>query len=212
MEDFIATVRNPHLRELLEVAIMGRGAFRRFKDVLYNYPTRRSAGSRSGTSGCSNASASGLKSMTLSQSMTEERVMTDEKPVTLEAAIHQVIDELDGLTPVAEVVRRVLAIHPSAANGRSSRCAITSAGTGTRPGCIWMPRRSFPCMRPCTASGSASFCPPGAQARRAAARAELPWLRTASCAPGRPDAAGRRRSAFARPPYHCQDQNQIILW
>jgi hypothetical protein len=38
MEDFIATVRNPHLRELLEVAIMGRGAFRRFKDVLLNYP------------------------------------------------------------------------------------------------------------------------------------------------------------------------------
>jgi len=38
MEDFIATVRNPHIRELLEVAIMGRGAFRRFKDVLLNYP------------------------------------------------------------------------------------------------------------------------------------------------------------------------------
>ncbi len=38
MEDFIATVRNPHLRELLEVAIMGRGAFRRFKDVLLTYP------------------------------------------------------------------------------------------------------------------------------------------------------------------------------
>lgn len=38
MEDFITTVYNPHIRELLEVAIMGRGAFRRFKDVLYNYP------------------------------------------------------------------------------------------------------------------------------------------------------------------------------
>lgn len=38
MEDFIATVRNPHIRELLEVAITGRGAFRRFKDVLYGYP------------------------------------------------------------------------------------------------------------------------------------------------------------------------------
>jgi len=41
MEDFIATVRNPHLRELLEVAIMGRGAFRRFKDVLLDYPHER---------------------------------------------------------------------------------------------------------------------------------------------------------------------------
>ncbi len=38
MEDFIATVRNPRIRELLDVAIMGRGAFRRFKDVLLNYP------------------------------------------------------------------------------------------------------------------------------------------------------------------------------
>lgn len=38
MEDFIETVRRPHIRELLEVAIIGRGAFRRFKDVLYNYP------------------------------------------------------------------------------------------------------------------------------------------------------------------------------
>ena len=38
MERFIDTVRDPHLQELLEVAIMGRGAFRRFKDVLYNYP------------------------------------------------------------------------------------------------------------------------------------------------------------------------------
>lgn len=38
MEDFITTIRNPRLRELLDVAITGRGAFRRFKDVLYNYP------------------------------------------------------------------------------------------------------------------------------------------------------------------------------
>jgi hypothetical protein len=41
MEDFITTVRSPHLRELLEVAITGRGAFRRFKDVLLNYPAER---------------------------------------------------------------------------------------------------------------------------------------------------------------------------
>lgn len=38
MEDFIETVEDHHLRELLEVAIQGRGAFRRFKDVLYRYP------------------------------------------------------------------------------------------------------------------------------------------------------------------------------
>jgi hypothetical protein len=41
MEDFIATVKDEHLAELLEVAINGRGAFRRFKDVLLRYPEER---------------------------------------------------------------------------------------------------------------------------------------------------------------------------
>jgi hypothetical protein len=41
--------------------------------------------------------------------------MTDEKPITLEAAVQQVVAELAGPTPVAEVVHRVLAIRPSAA-------------------------------------------------------------------------------------------------
>ena len=41
MEDFIATVEDEHLAELLEVAINGRGAFRRFKDVLLRYPEER---------------------------------------------------------------------------------------------------------------------------------------------------------------------------
>ncbi len=41
MEDFIATVEDEHLAELLEVAINGSGAFRRFKDVLLRYPEER---------------------------------------------------------------------------------------------------------------------------------------------------------------------------
>ena len=41
MQDFIATVKDEHLAELLEVAINGKGAFRRFKDVLINYPEER---------------------------------------------------------------------------------------------------------------------------------------------------------------------------
>jgi len=41
MEDFIATVEDEHLAELLEVAIDGKGAFRRFKDVLARYPDER---------------------------------------------------------------------------------------------------------------------------------------------------------------------------
>ena len=41
MVEFIAAVEDEHLRELLEVAIRGKGAFRRFKDVLYDYPETR---------------------------------------------------------------------------------------------------------------------------------------------------------------------------
>ena len=41
MRDFIASVENEHLAELLEVAINGKGAFRRFKDVLLSYPEER---------------------------------------------------------------------------------------------------------------------------------------------------------------------------
>ena len=41
MQDFIATVENEHLVELLEVSINGKGAFRRFKDLLLNYPHER---------------------------------------------------------------------------------------------------------------------------------------------------------------------------
>lgn len=41
MVDFIATVDNERLVELLEVAINGKGAFRRLKDVLLNYPEER---------------------------------------------------------------------------------------------------------------------------------------------------------------------------
>ena len=41
MQAFIATIENEHLAELLEVAIIGKGAFRRFKDVLLNYPKER---------------------------------------------------------------------------------------------------------------------------------------------------------------------------
>jgi hypothetical protein len=41
MEVFIETVADEHLAELLAVAIQGRGAFRRFKDVLLRYPEER---------------------------------------------------------------------------------------------------------------------------------------------------------------------------
>jgi len=41
MQDFIATVEDERLTELLEVAVNGKGAFRRFKDVLLNYPEER---------------------------------------------------------------------------------------------------------------------------------------------------------------------------
>jgi len=41
MQGFIATVKDGRLTALLEVAINGKGAFRRFKDVLLDYPEER---------------------------------------------------------------------------------------------------------------------------------------------------------------------------
>jgi hypothetical protein len=41
MADFVGTVEDQVLRRLLEVAIDGRGAFRRFRTVLYDYPGER---------------------------------------------------------------------------------------------------------------------------------------------------------------------------
>ena len=41
MERFIATVQDPELRSRLVAAIDGKGAFRRFKDVLMSYPADR---------------------------------------------------------------------------------------------------------------------------------------------------------------------------
>lgn len=41
MERFIATVSDPELRSRLVAAIDGKGAFRRFKDVLMAYPAER---------------------------------------------------------------------------------------------------------------------------------------------------------------------------
>ena len=43
MEDFIDHVRQPKARDLLERAIAGRGAFRRFKDTLLDFPVLRQA-------------------------------------------------------------------------------------------------------------------------------------------------------------------------
>ncbi|MEX2752833.1 MAG: UPF0158 family protein [Candidatus Freyarchaeota archaeon] len=41
MEDFIETVQDESLKEKLYIAIDGRGAFRRFKNVLCSYPEER---------------------------------------------------------------------------------------------------------------------------------------------------------------------------
>jgi predicted nucleotidyltransferase len=43
MEEFIARVRDPRARELLARAIEGRGAFRRFKDTLFEFEALREA-------------------------------------------------------------------------------------------------------------------------------------------------------------------------
>ena len=43
MEDFVERVRDPRARDLLARAIEGRGAFRRFKDALLEFPELRAA-------------------------------------------------------------------------------------------------------------------------------------------------------------------------
>ncbi len=43
MEDFVVRVPDPRARELLQRAISGRGAFRRFKDTLLEFPAIRDA-------------------------------------------------------------------------------------------------------------------------------------------------------------------------
>lgn len=43
MENYIASLSDPHLKEVLSVAIEGKGAFPRFKDMLFNYPDTRTA-------------------------------------------------------------------------------------------------------------------------------------------------------------------------
>ena len=43
MEDFVSRVRDSRARELLRRAIEGRGAFRRFKDTLFEFPDLRAA-------------------------------------------------------------------------------------------------------------------------------------------------------------------------
>ncbi len=41
MEEFIDTIQDEHIAEVLSTAIEGRGAFRRFKDTLLRYPDER---------------------------------------------------------------------------------------------------------------------------------------------------------------------------
>lgn len=43
MEGFIERVREPRARDLLQRAVQGRGAFRRFKDTLFEFPELRAA-------------------------------------------------------------------------------------------------------------------------------------------------------------------------
>jgi hypothetical protein len=43
MQDFIERIRDPQARDRLDRAIQGRGAFRRFKDALFDFPDLREA-------------------------------------------------------------------------------------------------------------------------------------------------------------------------
>ena len=58
MEDFIADVPDRRAADLLVRAIAGRGAFRRFKDTLFGFPSCVRRGSGSATLGCAGGPSS----------------------------------------------------------------------------------------------------------------------------------------------------------
>jgi len=61
MERFVASVEDPVLRDRLLISIDGKGAFRRFKDVLLSFPPSASAGSTTARTCCTTTSTAGLR-------------------------------------------------------------------------------------------------------------------------------------------------------
>lgn len=82
MQEFIQTVRNPRLQDRLEDAISGRSAFRRFKDVLHNYPAERGSGSNLNGNALPNACTNGWrkKASRLSKTSDGDPLIKTESP------------------------------------------------------------------------------------------------------------------------------------
>jgi len=61
VDDFAKTVEDETIRVRIEAAINGKGAFRRFKDILLTLPRSGAAGSSFAIRRCGNGSSSGFE-------------------------------------------------------------------------------------------------------------------------------------------------------
>lgn len=100
MEDFIALVRDPRARERLDRAIQGRGAFRRFKDTLYDFPELQQAWFAFHDARMARAALEWLRDEELIDDETAERAMAEHPDPDL--------PELGGVFDPVEVARRVV--------------------------------------------------------------------------------------------------------
>jgi hypothetical protein len=73
MAEFAATVGDAPLRDKLEIALDGRGAFRRFKTCWLTIRPSAGGGSHSGRRACARPRASGSRSATSSRRMRRQR-------------------------------------------------------------------------------------------------------------------------------------------
>jgi predicted nucleotidyltransferase len=99
MEDFIERVRDTRARDLLERAIGGRGAFRRFKDTLLEFPELREAWFRFHDARTERRAIEWLADARL--------VAQEEAESAIESRPDPELPELSGSLDAAEIARRV---------------------------------------------------------------------------------------------------------
>jgi hypothetical protein len=80
MERFVASVEEASLRERLVLAIDGKGAFRRFKDVLLSYPVERDGGSATAPTCFTSTSTAGWPGKTSCSARTRRGVNPRSRP------------------------------------------------------------------------------------------------------------------------------------
>ncbi len=106
MQDFIGRVRDPRARGLLERAIAGRGAFRRFKDTLLELPELREAWFRFHDAGLERRAIRWLVDEGLVDAATAERALA-QRPEPELPELGSALDPHQVARDVARDLRRV---------------------------------------------------------------------------------------------------------